>query len=193
MQAVLRVLIGLTLASLAAAAVKVGHVITPSELAGLTGDALTARLSRFGELTLLTATHQSLFILPLALIATFVAELNRLRGWLTYAFIGFAIALAGLCVQIAGESELRTIVNPYALRAYMIEGICAGLVYWLVAGRFSGWRHNGALVKATPYPVAKPHLSVSDLDDSGPHDSVDEDDAPEPNSDAASAGTKSAR
>ena len=187
MLAVLRVLTGLTLACLTAAAIKVGHVITPADLAALSGDAFTSRLWRFGELTLLTATHQSLFILPLALIATAIAEFNRLRGWLTYAFIGIAIALAGLCVQFAGEGELRTIVNGYALRTYVTEGFCAGLVYWLVAGRFSGWRRPGALVKARPYPVAKPHLSVADLAESG------DDDEPETEIETKTAGTKSGR
>ena len=164
MRSVVRVLIGLTLAGLTAAAVKVGHVITPGELAGLTGDALMQRLARFGELTLLTATHQSLFVVPLALIAITVAEVNRVRGWFTYALLGVAIAMAGFCLQVVGEGELRTIVNRYAERAYAIEGLAAGLAYWLVAGRFAGWRRRGgALIRARPHPLERPRAGISDI------------------------------
>ena len=163
MRSVARVLIGLTVACLTAAAIKVGHVITPPELAVLTGDALAQRLMRFGELTLLTATHQSLFIVPLALIAMLVTEVNRLRGWFTYALLGVAIAMAGFCVQVVGEGDLRTIVNDYAVRAYIIEGLFAGLAYWFVAGRYAGWRRGGALVRARPRPITATRASVSDI------------------------------
>jgi hypothetical protein len=163
MRTILRVLFGLTVACLAAAAIKVAHVITPMELSSLSGDALVQRSTRFGELTLLTATHQSLFSVPISLIAVFVAEINRWRGWLTYVILGTMISLAGFCVQFVGESELRTILNTYAGQAYAIEGAIAGWIYWLLSGRFAGWRRGGALVRARPYPVAKPRLQVSDV------------------------------
>jgi hypothetical protein len=138
------------------------------ELSTLTGDALTARLWRFGELTLLTATHQSLFTVPLALIAITVAEINRFRTWFTYALIGLAIALAGFYLQYVSEDAVRTIVNPYAVQAFAIEGICAGFVYWALAGRYAGWRRGGALVKAKPMPLAKRTVQVSDVPPTGP-------------------------
>jgi hypothetical protein len=163
MRTVLRILGGLIAACLTAALIKVSHVITPTELSELSGDALAARLSRLGELTLLTATHQTLFTVPLALIAIFIAELNRFRGWLTYAFIGVTIALAGLYLQFVGEGPTRTIVNPYAVQAFCTEGASAGLIYWLLAGRFAGWRRGGALVRTKPLPVGKPRLQVSDV------------------------------
>lgn len=163
MRTILRVLLGLLAACATAGVVMVSHVITPAELSGLSGDALVGRLTRFGELVALTTTQQALFIVPLALIAIIVAEINRLRGWLTYAFLGSVIAAAGWYLEYATEDELRTIANPYAAQAYAIEGAIAGLVYWLLAGRFAGWRGGGGLVKAQPFPIAKPRQQVSDV------------------------------
>ena len=156
-------MIGLIAAGLTAAFVKVLHVITPAELATLSGDALITRLLRLTDLVLLTATHQALFVVPLALIAITVAEVNRWRSWIAYAIIGCAIAAAGFYLQLASENEVRTIANTYAVRAYAMEGLVAALAYWLIAGRFAGWRRGGGLVKATPYPVGTPRLRVSDI------------------------------
>jgi hypothetical protein len=166
MRTFFRVLIGLIAACLTAALMKVLHVITPAELLSLSGPALTSRLVRLAELVALTATHQALFVIPLALIAVVLAEYNRVRSWFAYAFIGALIAGAGFYIQFVSESAIRTIVNPYAGQAYAIEGIAAGLVYWLFAGRFAGWRRGGGLVKIKPYPVGKPRLRVSDVPDS---------------------------
>ena len=163
MRTALRILFGLVTACLAAALVKVLHVITPTELFGLAGDALTTRLFRLGELVLLTATHQALFVMPLALIAITVTEINRWRGWFVYALLGLVMAAAGFYLQFASEGELKTIVNQYAARAYALEGLIAGLAYWLAAGRYAGWRRGGGLVKAKPYPIGTPRLRVSDI------------------------------
>lgn len=164
MRAIARVVMGLIAAMLAAAAIKVLHVITPASFSGLSAAAAEGRLVRFGDLTLLTATQQALFALPIALIATSVTEVNRIRGWIAYAVLGLVVAMAGFLVQMAGEGDYRTIVNDYALRAYLIEGFCAGVVYWLVAGRFAGWRRRGALVRAKPYPIAARRATVSDVE-----------------------------
>lgn len=163
MKAIARVVMGLIAAMLTAAAIKVLHVITPASFSGLSAAAVAGRLARFADLTLLTATQQALFALPIALIATAVTEVNRVRGWTTYALLGLVVALAGYLVQMAGEGEYRTIVNDYALRAFLIEGFCAGFVYWIVAGRFAGWRRTGALVRAMPYPIAARRTSISDV------------------------------
>ncbi len=165
MKAITRVLMGLIAAMLSAAAIMVLHVITPASFSGLSAGAVAGRLARFGDLTLLTATQQALFAVPIALIATAVTEVNRVRGWISYAVLGLVVALAGYLVQMAGESEYRTIVNDYAFRAYLIEGFCAGFVYWLVAGRFAGWRHRGALVRANPYPFAARRGSISEVEE----------------------------
>lgn len=158
----LRIACGLIAAILVSALIKVSHVITPSELVGLTADVFLARMARLLDLVALTATHQGLFILLFAPIAIGVAELNRIRGVIYYVVAGIAIAAAGLYLQFVGEGAQRTIANAYAVQAYLVEGVLAGLVYWLIAGRFAGWRRGGGLVKATPYPLGKPRLNVSD-------------------------------
>ncbi len=163
MRTLMRVLFGLTLASVVAALVKVLHVITPDELAALSGDALAARLERMVDLVALITTHQAVFTVPLALIGIVVCEVNRWRSAFTYAVLGLLIAGGGLALQYTGESELRTIANPYAGRAYALEGLAAGLVYWFLSGRYAGWRRGGGLVVAKPYPLVKPRLQVSDV------------------------------
>lgn len=163
MQAVVRVLVGLMAACLTAALVKILHVITPIELGSLQGPQLLARLARLAELVGLTALHQALFIVPLALIAAMVTEINRVRGPVLYALIGMSIVGAGFYLQHAGESAVRTIVNPYAAQAYAIEGFVAGLVYWALSGRFAGWRRGGGVVKAKPFPIGAPQRPISEV------------------------------
>lgn len=162
MVSLLRIACGLIAAVFASALIKVAHVITPTELVGLTADIFLARMARVLELVALTATHQGLFVMLFAPIAIGVAELNRIRSVFYYVIVGIAIAAAGLYLQFVGEGVQRTIVNTYAAQAYLIEGAVAGLVYWLIAGRFAGWRRGGGLVKATPYPLGKPRLNVSE-------------------------------
>jgi hypothetical protein len=162
MISLVRIVGGLSAAIVASALIKVGHVITPGELVGLTPDVFLSRMARLLELVALTATHQGLFILLFAPIAIGVAELNRIRSVSYYLVVGIAIAAAGFYLQFVGEGVQRTIVNAYAAQAYIVEGVLAGLVYWLIAGRFAGWRRGGGLVKATPYPLGKPRLNVSD-------------------------------
>lgn len=163
MTTVFRVLAGIVAACLMAALVKVLHVITPAGLAE--AGALAGRLPRLAELTALTATQEALFIIPLGIAAAVVTETNRIRSWFAYAILGLLIAAAGFFVQQAGESAVRTIVNPYAGQAYALAGVLGGLAYWLVAGRYAGWRRGGGLVKTRPYPVGRPRLRVSDAEE----------------------------
>lgn len=168
MRTIIRVLTGLVVACVVAALVIVLHVITPDELGALSGRALMARLERLVELTALTATLQAVFVVPLALIGIVVCELHRVRSAAVYALLGLLIAVAGLWVHYTGESDVATIINPYAARAYAVEGVVAGLVYWLLAGRYAGWRRGGGLVLAKPFPLGKPRLPVVDVTDSKP-------------------------
>jgi len=165
MRTIGRVLTGLTVAMLVAAAIKVVHVITPASFIGLSSAEALGRLLRFADLTAVTATQQALFVLPLAVIAASVMEVNRARGLITSAVLGVVLAMAGFLVQWTGENAERTILNDYALRAYMIEGFFAGIAYWLVAGRFAGWRRGGALVRARPFPVASRRGSLNEIED----------------------------
>lgn len=134
---VLRVLFGYVLAALAAGLVLVGFVVTPADLAALSGDALTERLFGAGLLALAAATHAALFASPFALLAVLVGEWQRYRDAAYYGVVGIAIGLAGFFAQHASEpSSGPTIVNSYAFAAYVTAGLVAGLAYWLASGRF---------------------------------------------------------
>lgn len=135
----IRVLFGFVIACLAAALAQVLFVITPDELVGLPAEALSNRMGQVGILTLLSATHFAIFAAPFALVAAALGEWWSLRSWAFYVLAGLAIALGGFVAQLASEVEGQaTIVNNYALRAFLVTGVVGGLTYWLFAGRGAG-------------------------------------------------------
>lgn len=135
----IRVLFGFILACLIAALAQVLFVITPDELVTLPAEALTTRTGQVGILALVAATHFAIFAAPFALVVAAFAEWQAIRGWAFYVLAGLAIALAGFLAQYTSEVQGQaTIVNNYALRAFLTTGFVGGLVYWLVAGRGAG-------------------------------------------------------
>jgi hypothetical protein len=133
--AALRVLLGFAAACLAAGLVQVAFVITPADLAGLEPAAMAERLRGAGMLWLLAATQSAVFSAPFALVAAALAEWQGIRSWIYSAVGGIGIAMAGFLTLLAGESGGQTVVNGYALAAFLATGLVAGLVYWAVAGR----------------------------------------------------------
>jgi hypothetical protein len=132
---ILRVLFGFILACLAAGVTIVLFVYTPVELAMDAGD----RVSEAGMLSLAAATHAAVFAAPLALIGAAIGEWRGLKTWTYYALVGVLIAIVGFLVQYSSESGgTVSILNTYALSAFVVTGIIAGFVYWLVAGRLAG-------------------------------------------------------
>jgi hypothetical protein len=132
---ILRVLFGFILACLAAGVTIVLFVYTPVELAMDAGD----RVSEAGMLSLAAATHTAVFAAPLALIGAAIGEWRGLRTWTYYALVGVLIAIIGFLVQYSSESGgAASILNTYALSAFVVTGLIAGFVYWLVAGRLAG-------------------------------------------------------
>lgn len=132
---IFRVLLGFVLAALAAGVVKVMFALTPAEVFGGDSDAL----GKATFLSLLTATHSAVFAAPFVLVAAAIGEWQGLRNWTYYALAGIAIALAGFIAQQQSEELTQpTIVNNYALTAFLTSGFAAGLVYWLFAGRDAG-------------------------------------------------------
>lgn len=126
--AIIRFVLGFVAAVLAAGAVQVLFV---SGLDGLiTADG--ARLQNLGMLTLLAATQSAVFGAPFAIIAAAVAAWLPIRSVLFFVLAGLAIALAGFLAQYVGEGGDGTILNRYALAAYVASGLAAGLVYWVV-------------------------------------------------------------
>jgi drug/metabolite transporter (DMT)-like permease len=132
----LRVIIGFALACLAAGFGMVLFVYTPVELATeLSGE----RFSQAALLALAAGTHSAVFASPFALIAAGYGEWHKIGSWLYYALVGIVIAGVGFLVQFRTEPPGEaTIVNSYAVTAFIVTGFVAGIVYWLVSGRLAG-------------------------------------------------------
>lgn len=134
-----RILAGFLLACFVAGLVQVLYVWTPAELASVPTAAFPAKAGSTLELALLAATHSAIFGAAFALIAAGIAEWLSLRSIGYFLFAGTAIALLGFTAQYASEvSGQPTILNNYALQAYLTAGFFAGLAYWLAAGHRAG-------------------------------------------------------
>lgn len=158
----LRVLLGLLLASLVAGLVLVLHVANPSQLMELTYDVLRERLVGYAYLGALYATQIAMFIVPFGLLLAIITESNRWRSVIVSVVFGLLLAFAGYVLQYQSEGELRTIINPFAAQVFALQGLLGGLTYWLVSGRFAGWRRGGGLLRPDPIPVDRPRLHVAD-------------------------------
>ena len=142
----IKILIGFALACLAAGLTKVLFATTPSELANLPPDLAADKMSKVFESGVFAGIVSAMFAAPFALVAAAIGEWRRLRDWVYYAAAGVAIALIGLLAQYSGEAQgAPTIVNNYALGAYLTAGFVGGLVYWLFAGRTAGGMHAPAM------------------------------------------------
>jgi hypothetical protein len=145
MLTLLRVIFGFIVACLVAGAVTVAFVVTPADVASLPPDAQTERLANAGVLALLAATHSAIFAFPFAIITITISELWRIRSWLYHALAATVIALAGLAAEVAQEVPGQpSILNTYAVGAFLAIGVLSGLAYWLVAGRGAGGKHVDA-------------------------------------------------
>lgn len=138
-RSVLRIVVGYLGACLAAGATQTLFVVTPADLA-----ADWERAGGAGVLMLMAATQSAVFALPFAAIAIAYTEWFAARGWPTSVFFGIAIAATAYAATVAGEATGTTILNDYALKAFLTAGLAAGLVYWLIAGRRAGAWHRRA-------------------------------------------------
>lgn len=138
-----RVLFGFIIACLVAGAAVVAFVITPADIATLPAELRWERLGSAGVLSLLAATHAAIFAFPFALIAIAIGEGLSIRSWIYYVLVGIAIALGGFgahyMVEVGSEP---TIVNDYAIRAFLTLGFFGGFAYWMAAGRRAGGRRD---------------------------------------------------
>jgi drug/metabolite transporter (DMT)-like permease len=129
----LRVIVGFVVACLAAGLTIVLFVYTPLELAT---EFAGERVSEATLLALAAATHSAVFAAPFALIGAGFGEWRRIGSWLYYTLVGIAIAAVGFLAQFWTEAEGEaSIVNSYAMTAFIVTGFVAGLVYWLFSGR----------------------------------------------------------
>ena len=146
---VLRVLVGFALACVAGALIQLGFA-TPNDV--LTDD--PDRLSWSVEQVLLAATHSAVFSAPFALVAAAIGEWQTIRSWVYYALAGIAIAVAGFIALYSGEtSTTNSIVNQYAIIAYLCSGLVGGWVYWLISGRLAG---DAVEAEADPRAAGRP-------------------------------------
>lgn len=182
-----RIAIGFVLACIVAGLVMVLFVTTPADLMSVSAEAFPEKAGQTLVWGLLTATHSALFAAAFALIAIGIAEWMSMRNLPYYLIIGVLISLLGFSAQYASEvSGQPTVLNNYALKAFLAAGFFAGLIYWMVSGRFAGWGATDSgtgtsddaiepsrrLVTASPavpprITVKDPVRSNYDADDSG--------------------------
>jgi hypothetical protein len=145
LSALVRVVFGFIVACLIAGVATVAFVVTPADIATLPADLRPERLGNAGLLSLLAATHSAIFAFPFALIAIGVGEWLCLRSWIYYVVVGIAIALGGFGAEYLNEvAGQPSIVNDYALRAFLTVGFFGGFAYWIAAGRGAGGRRGDA-------------------------------------------------
>lgn len=125
----IRFIFGFVAAMLAAGAMQVLFVAGGDLLSGLSA----ARLQSLGLLTLLAATQSAVFSAPFAVVAAAVAAWVPVRSVVYFVGVGIALGLAGFFVQYVGEAGPETILNRYALTAYVASGSVGGLIYWVLA------------------------------------------------------------
>ncbi len=131
---IMRVLVGMIVAGVVAAAVQVLFALTPAELASAGLDYWSAG----GILMLRTASLTILFASPFMLLAAIVSEWNGIRHFAYHGLVGIGVAiLAHTLLYLNQTNSEPSIVNSYAAAAYLTAGFVGGFTYWLVAGRFA--------------------------------------------------------
>jgi hypothetical protein len=134
-----RVIFGFALASFAAGLVMVLFVNTPAEVLAQPASRLPETASETFDLALLTATHAAIFAVAFVLIVAGLGEWFSIRALSFYLIAGLAIALLGFSAQYSSEvAGQPTVLNNYALKAFITSGFFAGFVYWLASGQFAG-------------------------------------------------------
>lgn len=139
----IRLLAAFAAASLAAGLIQAAFVVRFSFSDNIPAAATwIEQAGPLGVFILLVVTQTALFAAPFALIAVIAARWLDMGGSVYYVPVGAAIGLGGFTVQWVGETPGNpTIVNLYALTAYLVAGAGGGLIFGLFAG---GRRKDGA-------------------------------------------------
>ena len=154
-----RVAFGFALASIAAGLVTVMFVDTPVDVLAQPASRLPQTASQTLDLALLTATHSGLFAAAFVLIAAGLGEWLSIRSLPFYLIAGMGIALLGFIAQFSSEvAGQPTILNNYALKAFLTAGFFGGFVYWLASGQFAGRALDVADAAASTEVPAPPPL-----------------------------------
>ena len=160
----LRVVLGFVVGCFSAGLTLVLFVLTPSEIAGLPPDVAGDRIAKAFELAVFVSVQAAIFSAPFALVAVALGEIMRNREWTFYAGACIAIAVLGFMAQRMSEQVGQpTIVNNYALTAFLTAGFVAGLVYWMASGRLAGGppRTDAAPGAAAPAIPSEPTATKS--------------------------------
>jgi hypothetical protein len=136
-----RVLLGFIVACLAAALTLVLFVYTPAELLTLPADLRGDRIAEAGLFALAVTPLVIAFSALFVLVSVVLAERRGVIAWSYYALIGVGIAVAGFLAQHFSEPPGQTtILQNYALIAFLVSGCVGGTVYWYFSGRYAGPR-----------------------------------------------------
>ncbi len=161
-----RVLFGFVLASLAAGLVTVLFVTTPVEVLNEPFERLPKTASETFDLALLAATHLGIFASVFVIIVALLSEVFSVRSLTFYLFAGIAIAMLGFTAQFQSEvAGQPTILNNYAIKAFLTIGFFGGFFYWLAAGQFAGRPYGWREAAAGPVPAeAQPPAREAESD-----------------------------
>jgi len=125
-----------SLACLVAGFTQVAFAISLPEASAFFARDWIERVGPTAALVLFSTALSALFSAPFALVGVLFAWWRGIGGALYYALVGMAIAAGGFVALRAAELPGEpTIINPYALIAYLASGLLAGLTYGALAGR----------------------------------------------------------
>lgn len=157
-----QIVFGYVLACLAAGFVLALYATAPADPSGIVSELTSDRLRTSTRLALSVATHIAVYVAPVAIFPILVAEFLGLRGWLYAVFGGLGVSVAAFLAQFAAEAPAgATILNNYALAAFITAGICGGLIYWLVAGGESGSEPNDKAAESVRFDQGKQESDAS--------------------------------
>jgi hypothetical protein len=80
----------------------------------------------------------ALFAAPFALLGVIFAERQGIRSWTGHVIAGMVIAGFAMLTRYASEAaSAPSIINTYAVAAFLAAGIASATTYWILAGRFA--------------------------------------------------------
>jgi hypothetical protein len=133
---VVRMLIGLMLASLAAAATLVLFVYVPGDWASLRAGLGGGQIAEAAYFAVRIAPQVAAWVAVPGLVAAAFAETRGIAGWAFYALAGLGIAASGYLIQfLADAADPEGFLPIYALAGFLTAGAVGGLAYWAAAGR----------------------------------------------------------
>lgn len=158
--AIVRIVLGFAAACLAAGFIQVLFAVTPAELVA----AGEARWSAAINWALLSSAHIAVFAAPFALISISASEWLGIRSFAYHTIIAMCIAVVGFGLILMTEAPSEaSIVNSYAMAAYLTSSFIAGFLYWVLSGRLAIRRDNEELLamegQFRPSPSTSPPAS----------------------------------